>query len=281
MLWAPTMSLALLLGACASSFGASAAATMQQTEGDIAVLGLYVEGEPLTETTSVASEVRSQVASLFGERAASSARVRAAIATQLAGAALRASDRIAILEELDRIDSNPEDGLRTLRDHRVATLVDPDLRDRARTLFLRAATEATARGDEAHARELLCELHGWLRHLTEPPGDLEVPRAVRDLFNATRSTDHDAELFEHGLPFLTLFPYGLDHLALQTDVSDRLAPEVVEQAARLGTAMRLDRVVLVSVVEGRGRAFIVDVPTRSLLRDWSLPGAFVDEARSQ
>ncbi|TNF38311.1 MAG: hypothetical protein EP329_00880 [Deltaproteobacteria bacterium] len=261
---------ALVLSGCATGPSVDAEAAIRQVDGDVAVLAVFVRGDDLEPSLAVASQVRRQVVDHFGVRVRDTAAIRAAIAAQLEGAALRPSDRLRILDAARAVDADPQLSLEILREHRAATMVDRELRRKARSLFLRASTEALARGDAPHARELLTELHNWLSYTVPPPGDLEVPRAVRDLWEQVAQGAKDTTLYRHTLPFLSLLPHGHDQLALATTEANGLAPDVVEEAARLGTALRLDKVILAGMVEGHARAYVVDVSTRACIRTWTL-----------
>ena len=272
--------LAVLLAACASTARVDATEAIRQVDGDVAVLAVFVRGEDVARSEAVATQVRAQVTERFGDHSRSAEEIRAAIAAQLEGAALRPSDRQRILLAAEAVDADPARALAVLRDHRAATVVDRDLRTKARSLFLRAATEALARGDQQKARDLLAELYGWFSYTAPPPGDVEVPRAVRTLWDQVVASTRDTALYEHTLPFLSLLPHGFDHLALATSDVSGLAPDVIEQAARLGTALRLDKVILAGMVQNRARAFVVDVSTRACLRSWTLSKRTLDAARS-
>jgi|GEM_PF-3022201 len=277
--WALT-ALTLVASGCASAPSVDAEAAIRQVDGDVAVLAVFVRGDELAPSLAIAAQVRSQVSDRFGEHVRAPAEIRAAIAAQLEGAALRPADRRRILAEARAVDADPREGLAVLREHRAATMVDRDLREKARGLFLRATSEAQARGDQALARELLTELHNWLSYTVPPPGELEVTRAVHELWQEVAQGTKDTTLYRHTLPFLSLLPHGQDELALATTAANGLASDVVEQAARLGTALRLDKVILAGMVEGHARAYVVDVTTRACTHSWTLSQSAVEDARS-
>ena len=268
------------LTACASAPQVDASEAIRQVDGDVAVLALFVRGDDVADSQAVAAEVRAQVADRCGKRARSEAQIREAIAAQLEGAALRPADRHEILAAVEAVDADPARGLALLREHRAATVVDRELRQKARNLFLRASTEALARGERDTARRLLVELHAWLSYTAPPPGDVEVPRAVRVLWDEVVAGTSDTAIYQHTLPFLSLLPNGLSHLALATTGVHRLAPDVIEQAARLGTVLRLDKVILAGIFDGHARAYVVDVSTRAFVHSWTLSEGLVSEARS-
>lgn len=267
------LALALLaLAACASAGQQAAHEALRPVDGDVAVMTVYVRGADVGPSVAVARRVAGQVADAVGPRARSQRDVLRAIALQLEGASLLPERRQELLASIATAGAKPSDGLAVLRRHRAATVVDRELRQRARTLFLEAATEAAARGDDEAARGLLAELRGWLSYTVAAPDELEVPRAVLAAWRELDADEdrHDA-LYRQMMPFLSLLPHGQAHAALASTDPRRPAPDVIEQAARLGLALRVNAVVLAGVVDGEARAYVVDVITRSLVREWA-PG---------
>jgi len=269
MTHAPHRVLSGLALCCLASCGAgllSLPPTLGPFGEDVAVLAVHDAEADVERAARLAARARVALAAEPGVRVLEPRALREAIAVQLEGASLRPSDRAAILAEVGGVDAYPELGLAILRRHRTATVVDEGLRSRARTLFFQAAADALARGDDDHAQRLLLELHGWLSFSADAPGPFEVPRSVADLYAATEGAVDGGALYQHTRPFLTLLPHGLEHLAL-TNRGPGLAPEVVEQAARLGVVTRVSEVILVGYVSGEPRAFVVDVGIRSFVRE--------------
>lgn len=261
---------ALALTACASAGQQAAHEALRTVDGDVAVMTVYVRGDDVEASLAVARRVAEQVVDAVGPRARPRGEVLRAIAMQLEGASLLPERRHELLVSLDDAGAKPSDGLAVLRRHRAATVVDRELRLRARALFLEAATEAAARGEDDVARALLAELRGWLSYTVTEPGELEVPSAVLAAWRAVDAEDdgHDA-LYRQMMPFLSLLPHGQAHAALASVDPLRPSPDAVEQAARLGLALRVDTVILAGVVGGEARAYVVDVLTRSLVREWT------------
>ena len=262
--------LAATTAACAVAPRFAADATLRQVDGDVAVLGLVTRGEDVSTSVHTANALRRDIAARLGPRARSERQIRAAITDQLEGAALLPAHRRALLTAVDAADADPVRGLLLLREHRAATLADDLLGHRARALFLRAAAESLARGEREGARALLTELICWLGDTAPGPAPTEVPSSVLALWGDISAHPLRPTFYRHALPFSTLLPSGAAHLALTTRAADHLPDEVVEQAARLGLALRVEKVLLAGTLAARPRAFVIDVATRSLERDLAI-----------